>query len=52
MLDRLVGAAALMLEQTEQMKGLRMTGFERQDLTAYSLRLSGASSRFDARAPR
>ena len=51
-LDRLVGAAALMLDQTEQMKGLRMTGVDRQDLAAHPLRIRRASRRADARAPR
>src|SRR5882757_5365000 len=41
-LDRLVGTAALMLDQTEQMKRLRMTGVDRQDLAAHPLRISRA----------
>ncbi len=36
-LDRVVGTAALMLDQTELMKGLSMTGVDGQDLTANSL---------------
>jgi hypothetical protein len=44
MLDRLIVAAALVFDKTEQMKGLRVTGSDRQDLTAHPLRLSRASS--------
>ena len=43
-LDRLFGAPALMLDQTEQMKGLRMTGLHRQDLAAHPLRVGDASA--------
>ena len=43
-LDRLVGTAALMLDQAEQMKGLRMTGVDGQDLAAHPLRLRQASA--------
>jgi hypothetical protein len=42
-LDRRVGAAALMLDQTEQMKGLRITGVNGQDLAAHPLRIGRAS---------
>ena len=42
-LDRVIGAAALMLNQAEQMKGLGMTGVDRQDVTANPLRIGRAS---------
>jgi hypothetical protein len=38
-LNRVFGPAALMLEQAEQMKGLRVTGIDRKYLTANPLRL-------------
>src|SRR5271163_3308533 len=38
-LDRVLGATALMLDQTEQMKGLGVTGVDGQDVTANPLRL-------------
>lgn len=41
-LDRIIGAAALMLDQTKQMKGLRMTGVDRQDVMADKLRIGSA----------
>ena len=44
MLDRLLGAAALVLDQAEQMKSLSMTGVDRQDLTAHPLCIGGASA--------
>ena len=43
-LDRRVGTAALMLDQAEQMKGLRMAAVDRQDLAAHPLRIGGASA--------
>src|SRR5436309_6175358 len=43
-LDRVVGAAALMLDQAEQMKCLRMTGVDRQDLATHPLRIRRASA--------
>jgi hypothetical protein len=43
-LDRLVGAAALMLDQTEQVKSLRMTRVDEQDLTAHPLCFRSASA--------
>ena len=42
-LDRLIVAAALMLEQAEQMKCLRITGSDRQDLAAHPLCFRRAS---------
>ncbi len=42
-LDRVAGAAALMLDQAEQMEGLRMSGVDRQDLPADALRLRRAA---------
>jgi hypothetical protein len=43
-LDRLVGSPALVLDQTEQMKGLRMTRVDIEYLPAHPLRLRGAST--------
>ena len=42
-LYRRLGAAALVLDETEQMKGGRMTGIDGQDLTAHPLCLRRAS---------
>ena len=43
-LDRIVRASGLVLEQPEQMEGLRVTGVHRQDLTANPFRF-GHSAR-------
>jgi len=43
-LDCVIGAAALMLDQTEQVQSLRITAIDGQDVTANPFRLRGASS--------
>jgi hypothetical protein len=43
-LDCVIGAAALMLDQTEQVQSLRITAIDGQDVTANPLRLRRASS--------
>src|SRR5215469_17887070 len=43
MLDRAIGSAALMFDQPEQMKRLRVAGVDRQDLAADALRISSAA---------
>lgn len=42
-LDRVISAALLMLEETEQMKGLGMIGIAHENLTANSLRFRHAA---------